>query len=81
MIAPKYPVNRFTIQYDTHNKTFYLFDSSDSRVAVAHSAHGRELGRLAWDMGAEEVVYNYDLGIDENVPLRLRHQCETKSAR
>lgn len=67
-----YPLIKYTITYDYESKNFSLKD--EHGVLLREGLHGRELGREAWDSGAEEVVYNYNLAIDENIPLRLRHE-------
>lgn len=67
----KYPLNKYTIKYDSAKQFFYLIDQDGK--PVGKSTNGRELGRDAWELGAEEVIYNYDLGIDENMPLIPKH--------
>jgi hypothetical protein len=68
----KYPINKFTIKYDYETKLFNMWDKDGELVGTDTS--GRELGRDAWEDGAEEVEYRYDLGIDENIPLIPRHE-------
>lgn len=78
MKPPKYPINTFKIQYNYEEKCFYMWNAKGDLVTTG--AHGREMGRDAWDMGAEEVVYDYDLGIDEKIPMRPRHIYEKYKA-
>lgn len=67
-----YPLISYTITYNYNDKQFYA-KGIDGTVC-AQGAHGRELGRDLWDRDAEQVVYDYDLGLDEWIPLRLRHE-------
>lgn len=67
-----YPLNEYVITYDGVTKRFIVKDKDG--VVVAEGLHGRELGRDAWDDGAEAVVYDYDLGLDEKIPMRPRHE-------
>lgn len=60
-------VVRFTIRYDSEKKKFTLWNGED--VLVGEDVNGRELGRDAWRFGAEEVRYEYDLTLDEGIPL------------
>jgi hypothetical protein len=66
-MSPKTPLNRYTVKYDTETKLFTLWNNEGS--CVGNDVNGRELGRDAWMMGAEEVCYSYDLTLDEEVPL------------
>lgn len=66
-----YPLKTYTITYSYEEKCFYLQDPEGNLVK---GSHGRELGRDAWDAGAEEVKFNYDLGLDEWIPVRPRHE-------
>lgn len=68
---PTYPVVRFTIRYDSEKKKFTLWNGDD--VLVGEDVNGRELGRDAWRNGAEEVRYEYDLSLDEAIPLISVH--------
>lgn len=68
----KYPVNTYTITYYAEEGKFILKDK-DGHV-IGNDSNGRELGRDAWELGAEEVVYDYDLGLDEHIPLIPRHE-------
>lgn len=71
-MKPNYPpLNLYTIKYDYEQKCFYMLDKDKN--LVARGDHGRELGRDAWDSGADEVKYDYDLGLDEKIPMRPRH--------
>lgn len=78
-MKPKYPSNKYTITYelevpeaDSRTYCFRLWDPNGEYVDM-HYTSGRELGRDAWDLGADEVCYNYDLGLDEKIPLIPRH--------
>lgn len=64
---PKYPLKKFTIKYVEATKMFQLFDADG--ILIGEDVNGRELGRDAWRSGAEAVCYDYDLGLDENLPL------------
>lgn len=64
---PKYPLNKFTIKYDPEKKLFTLWNNDGN--LVGEDVNGRELGRDAWRSGAEMVCYDYDLGLDETLPL------------
>lgn len=68
----KYPINRYNIKYNSDSKKFYMLDS-DGKI-VGEDVNGRELGREAWWLGAEEVCYNYDLGLDERLPLMSTYE-------
>lgn len=65
---PKYPHKKFTIRYNSETKTFCLFNNED--LLMGEDKNGRELARDAWDLGAEEVCYEYDLGLDERLQLK-----------
>lgn len=69
---PQYPHKKFTIRYNLETNSFHLFDNKD--VCIGEDKNGRELAREAWDLGAEEVCYDYDLGIDEKLPLKPLHE-------
>jgi hypothetical protein len=65
---PKYPLKKFTIEYNSQSKLFTLRDHDG--VLLGEDVNGRELGRDAWRcLGAEAVCYDYDLGLDERMPL------------
>ncbi len=64
---PKYPLNKFTVKYDSEAKLFKLYNNDGNMVG--EDVNGRELGRDAWRWGAEAVVYDYDLRLDEELPL------------
>lgn len=64
----KYPLRKFVIKYDSERKLFSLSD--DEGNLIGEDINGRELGRDAWRLGAEAVVYDYDLGLDERLPLK-----------
>jgi len=66
-MKPKYPLNKFTIKYDSEKKLFSLWNNDGN--LVGEDKNGRELGRDAWRFGADEVIYDYDLGLDEKLPL------------
>ena len=68
---PKYPLNKFTIKFDSEKKLFTLWNNEGN--CVGEDTNGRELGRDAWRWGAEAVVYDYDLGLDEEIPLISWH--------
>ena len=70
-MTKKYPINKFKIIYSTDEKMFHML--SEDGELIDKATNGRELGRDAWNKGAEEVEYNYDLGLDENLPLLPRH--------
>lgn len=70
MTKPTPPKNKFEIKYDYDKKLFFMYNNEGK--LVGQDTNGRELGRDAWCNGAEEVCYDYDLGIDEHVPLRIR---------
>ena len=63
----RYPLNKYTIKYNAETKLFSLFDNEG--VFVGEDKNGRELGRDAWRAGAEVVCYDYDLSLDERMPL------------
>ncbi len=63
----KYPRVKYTVKYDPSVKLFHLYDNEG--VKVGESTNGRELGRDAWQAGAEIVCYDYDLTLDESIPL------------
>ena len=67
MTTPKYQINKYTIRYDAEKKKFFMWDKDGN--PCGEDVNGRELGRDAWYMGAEAVCYDYDLGLDENLPL------------
>lgn len=69
---PQYPLKKFTIRYNSETKIFSLFNKDDN--LVGEDVNGRELARDAWDLGAEEVRYDYDLGIDEKLRLKPLHE-------
>lgn len=69
----KYPTNKFTIKYDYDAKKFFMWNT-DGELVGEDAISGRELGRDAWETGADEVCYKYDLGLDENIPLIPRHE-------
>lgn len=69
----KYPSNKYTIVYDSPNKEFCM-SNPDGNLIQTHPTSGRELGRDAWALGADEVCYNYDLGLDEHIPLIPYHE-------
>jgi hypothetical protein len=64
---PKYPLTKFTIKYDKEAKLFKLFNNDG--ILVGEDVNGRELGRDAWRYGADSVCYDYDLRLDEELPL------------
>jgi hypothetical protein len=64
---PKYPLNKYTIKYDYEKKMFFMWDKNGD--LVGEDINGRELGRDAWRDDAEAVCYDYDLGLDETLPL------------
>lgn len=64
---PLYPLKKFTIKYDPEKKLFTLWNKDGN--LIGEDANGRELGRDAWRWGAEAVCYDYDLGLDETLPL------------
>lgn len=64
----KYPTNKFTIKYDYEKKRFLMWNTDG--VLVGEDDNGRELGRDAWRCGADEVCYDYDLTLDEKIPLK-----------
>ncbi len=75
---PKYPLNKYTIRFNAENKLFQLFDN-DGRL-VGEDVNGRELGRDAWHADADEVSYDYDLALDEKLPLSsLYEKYKTRS--
>ena len=70
MTRPKQKV--FTITYSYADKLFHMHDIDGNHIG--QDTNGRELGRDAWDEGADVVKYNYDLGLDERIPLIPRHE-------
>ena len=64
---PKYPLTKFTIKYDAERKMFTLWNNDGN--LVGEDVNGRELGRDAWRFGADSVCFDYDLGLDERMPL------------
>jgi hypothetical protein len=66
-MTPKYSLNKYTIRYNAESKLFQLFDNDEN--LIGEDVNGRELGRDAWQADAEEVVYDYDLALDEKLPL------------
>lgn len=60
-------VNILTI---THENGAFIMRNSDE-VEVARGDSGKKLGKLAWgELGADEVEYRYDLGLDKEVYYR-----------
>lgn len=76
----KYPSNKYRITYEVEepeacsNVYVWRLWGPDGEYIDSHDISGRELGRDAWDLGADEVCYDYDLGLDEHVPLIPRHE-------
>jgi hypothetical protein len=68
----KYPLNRYTIKFDSEKKLFLLVDKEGN--VVGENTNGRELGRDAWGWGAQEVCYDYDLNLDEKLPLMSTYE-------
>lgn len=64
---PQYPLIKFVIKYDSERKLFTLWNEDGN--LISEDKNGRELGRDAWRLGAEIVIYDYDLGLDERLPL------------
>lgn len=64
----KYPLNKFTIKYDYEKKRFFMWNSEG--VLVGEDDNGRELARDAWQWDAEAVTFDYDLNLDEEMPLK-----------
>lgn len=62
-----FPRNKYTIKYDLESKKFSMWNADGN--LVGEDTNGRELGRDAWRQDAEEVCYDYDLGLDEKIPL------------
>jgi hypothetical protein len=60
-------MKKYVIRYNSETKVFYMLDK-DNKLVAEHS-NGRELGRDAWYLGAEEVRFDYDLNLDEKIPL------------
>jgi hypothetical protein len=71
-LNPQYPHKKFTIRYNSETKTFYLLNKDGDQVG--EDRNGRELARDAWEFGAEEVCYDYDLGLDERLQLKPLHE-------
>lgn len=70
-MKPKYPSNKYTIKFEYGQFCLY----HDGKCVGTDLKSGRELGRHAWEVfGADEVCYDYDLGLDENIPLIPRHE-------
>lgn len=69
---PQYPQKKFTIRYNLDTKKFYLYNEKD--LCLKEDINGRELAREAWDLGADSVCYDYDLNIDEKLPLKPLHE-------
>lgn len=67
---PKYSLITYIIKFDAEKNMFTLWD--DKQQYVGENTNGRELGRDAWDRGAEAVKYDYDLTKDEEIPLKVR---------
>ncbi len=72
-MSTKYPLISYCVTYNCEEKRFYLTNSMGEVIAT-NDFSGRELGREAWDMDAEEVVYKYNLRIDEDLPLKSRYE-------
>lgn len=72
-MKPNYPpLQVYRITYNSEEKQFYMFDRNGE--CVGQNVNGRELGRDAWELyGADEVRYDYDLKLDENLLLSPRH--------
>jgi len=68
----KYLLNIYTITYSDEKKKFLMHDVDGNKVG--EDTNGRELGRDAWADGAEKVVFDYDLGLDEHIPLLNRYE-------
>jgi len=68
-----YPNNKYRITYDEVSKRFSLFGPDSDITAIDSHINGRELGKDAWALGADEVVYDYDLGRDEHILLKSRY--------
>lgn len=66
-MSTKYPLIKYVIKYDYDKKLFLMWDADGGLVGEA--VNGRELGRDAWQLGAQAVCYDYDLTLDEKLPL------------
>jgi hypothetical protein len=66
-MSTQYPLKKFTIKYDYDKKRFFMWNAEGD--LVGEDDNGRELGRDAWNFGAQAVCYDYDLGLDERIPL------------
>lgn len=66
------PQKIYKIHYDYEERQFKMF-GPDGGPPDLDDISGRELGREAWEAGADEVQYNYDLGLDEHIPLFSRY--------
>lgn len=72
-MKPGYPpLKTFRIIYNTEEKMFYMYDVNGE--LVGNHVNGRELGRDAWEMDADVVRYDYNLRLDEYIPLIPRHE-------
>jgi hypothetical protein len=68
----KYPLKKYVIQYDSSRKIFVMYDVNGK--LAGEDVNGRELGREAWFQGAEEVCYDYNLILDEHIPLTSSYE-------
>lgn len=68
----QYPQKKFTIRYNSETRSFSLWNEEGN--LVGEDKNGRELARDAWYYGAEVVCYDYDLGLDEKLPLKPLHE-------
>lgn len=68
----QYPLNKFTIKYDSERKLFTLWNNDGN--LVGEDINGRELGRDAWRFGADVVCFDYDLGLDERILLTSSYE-------
>jgi len=69
-MIPQYTLKTYTVRFDPEKNVFMLWDHKQQYVGEGPS--GRELGRDAWEFGAEAVKYDYDLTKDESIPLKVR---------
>lgn len=68
----RYVPRQFTVSYSQEQQQFYMLDDKGVLVGT-HTTSGRELGRDAWDMGADVVRYDYDAKLDHDIPLTIRN--------
>lgn len=61
---PKYPRQVWIIRYS--GSGFYMTGPGGELVTCNDPATPRMLAKIAWDKGADDVKYDFDLNLDPN---------------